>query len=209
MLYQDNSLENAVQEHNSLTEESASSAYQSNSQIQEELDILENAILEGVNVPLSNLVIVDSGTILERIESIKQNLPTALAISIEIMQHQKAIIEQANYQARDIVKSAQAEAERLLKDSTILKKTETEANKVKFETRQECEQLRQATYTEIEQWREMATLEYEAIQKDADNYADTVLGDLETKLSQMLAIVHKGRQHLEHGEQNTRPATHD
>jgi uncharacterized sporulation protein YeaH/YhbH (DUF444 family) len=79
----------------------------------------------------------------------------------------------------------------------LLRQVEQEAHQMRLEAQQECEQLRQAAYAEIEQWREMATLEYEAIQKDADNYANSVLIDLETKLSQMLTIVHNGRQHLE------------
>ncbi|VEP18846.1 conserved hypothetical protein [Hyella patelloides LEGE 07179] len=202
MLYQDNSTDNAAQKHDSVAEEPVLTAYQSDSNIQQELDILENFILEGVHVPLSSLIIVDGGVIIEHIKSIKQNLPQALAISIEILQQRQAIIEQASNQAQEVVKSAQAEADRLLQESTLLRQTELEANKIKFQTQQECEQLRQATYAEIEQWREMATIEYEAIQKDADRYADTVLNDLEVKLSQMLAIVHNGRHHLEPDEQN-------
>ena len=79
----------------------------------------------------------------------------------------------------------------------MLRQTELEASKIKFDAQQECEQLRQTTYEEIERWREMATIEYEEIQKDADNYAKTVLSDLEDNLSQMLTIVHNGRQQLE------------
>ena len=197
MLYQDNTTQSKTQNQNSVAEELASAVYQSDSDVQQELDMLENTISQGVSVPLTDLVIVDAGIILERIESIKHNLPTALAHSLEILQQKQAIIQQAKNQAQQVLKSAQAEAERILQESTLLRQTELEASKIKFDAQQECEQLRQTTYEEIERWREMATIEYEEIQKDADNYAKTVLSDLEDNLSQMLTIVHNGRQQLE------------
>ena len=196
MLYQENSLDNGIQNPNLVTEESISSAYKTNSNVQKELEILENLILEGVNVPLTDLVMVDGGVILDRLESLKDNLPTALAISLQILQQKQVIIQQAKNQAQEIVNSARETAERLLQESSLIRKAELEASKIRFEAQQECEQLRQNAYTEIEQWREMATIEYEEIQQDADNYANTVLSDLEVRLSQMLGVVQNGRQHL-------------
>lgn len=202
MLYQDNSTNNASQNRDTAIETTISAVSRSESNIQQKLALLENTITEGVRVPLTDLVVVDGGIILEHIEAIKDNLPTALTIALEILQHKEAILQGATDRAQEIEKSAQIEADFALKESTLLRQAEQEATQTKLKTRQECEQLRQATYAEIEQWREMATLEYEAIQKDADNYANSVLSDLEAKLSQMLAIVHNGRQHLEPNAQH-------
>lgn len=196
MLYQDSSTNNN-QNYDSVTGEPILLKHESNFDLKQELDILENHILEGVNVPLTDLTIVDREMVLDRIESIKNNLPTVLAASIEILQRKQAIIQQAHLEAQKIVNSAEAEAQSLLQNSNLLRQTEIEARQIKFETEQECQQMRQAAFSEIEQWREMATLEYEAIQNDADNYASAVLGDLESKLTQMLAVVQNGRQHLE------------
>lgn len=196
MLYQDSSTNN-TQNYNSVTEEPILLKHESNFDIRQELDVLENYILDGANIPLTDLTIIDRGIVLDRIESIKHNLPTVLAASIEVLQQKQKIIQQAQIKAQEIVNSAEAEAQNILRDSTLLRQTEIEARQIKFETEQECQQLRQAAFAEIEQWREMATLEYEAIQNDADNYASAVLGDLESKLTQMLAVVQNGRQHLE------------
>jgi cell division septum initiation protein DivIVA len=197
MIYQDNLSNDTYPILDEVVEESISTAYQSDSNVHQELDNLEDIIEEGVHVPLTDLVMVDEGIILDRVKSIKKHLPTALAISIEVLQHQQEIIQTAKNQAQKIVKSAQDEAERLLQESAILRKIELEANKIRFETEQECEKLRQAAYQEIEQWRETAAIEYEEIQRDADNYANSVLGDLETRLTQMLTVVQNGRQHLQ------------
>lgn len=204
MLYQDNFIDSASENYNVdlMAEESISAASQSEYSIQQKLDVLESTILEGVRVPLTELVIIDGGAILERIEAIKSDLPTALAIAIEILQQREAILQQAKQEAQEIVRATRVEAELALQESTLLNKIEQEAYQIRVETQQECEKLRQNTYAEIEQWREMATLEYEAIQKDADNYANSVLMDLEEKLNQMLAVVQNGRQHLDPSEQN-------
>lgn len=200
MLYQDSSTNNSsqnYQNYDSVAEESVLLKHQSNSNLRQELEVLKNCILDGVNIPLTDLKIVDGGIIIDRLESIKHNLPIALTTSIAILQQKQAIIQQAKIEAQEIVNSAHTEAESILKDSNLLRQTEIEARQIKFETEQECQQMRQAAFAEIEQWREMATLEYEAIQNDADNYASAVLGDLESKLTQMLAVVQNGRQHLE------------
>lgn len=197
MIYQDNASSDTYPIRNEVVEESISTAYQSDSNLQRELNSLEDTVLEGIKVPLTDLVMVDKEVLLELIKSMKKNLPTALAISIEVLQHQQSIIQKAKNQAQEIVSSAQNEAERILNESAILRQTELQANKIRSEAEQECEQLRQATYTEIEQWRETAAQEYQSIQRDADNYANSVLGDLEVKLSQMLNIVQNGRQHLQ------------
>lgn len=197
MLYQDSSINNSSQNYDSVTEEAILLKYQSNSDIKQELEILEDCILDGIDVPLTNLKIVDSRIVLDRIGAIKHNLPIALAASIEMLQQKEAIIQQARIKAQEIINSASAEADNILRNSNLLRQTEIEARQIKFATEQECQQLRQAAFAEIEQWREMATLEYEAIQNDADNYASGVLGDLEARLTQMLAVVQNGRQHLE------------
>jgi cell division septum initiation protein DivIVA len=197
MLYQDNSSKNASHDSEPEVKKYISTDNYSGFNLQKELAILEQTIDEGVQVPLTDLVIVDGAIILDKLESFKQKLPTALAISIEILQQKQAIIQQANNQAQQILAHAKAEAEKFLDSSTLLRQTELEASRIKFETERECEQLRQATYKEIEQWREMATQEYESIQKDADNYAKATLSDLEAQLTQMLAIVHNGCEHLE------------
>lgn len=200
MLYQEKSLENIDQNnqnYDSIPEDILTVDYGSGSDLQRQLESLENAILDGVKVPLSDLVVADATVILDYVDAIKESLPTSLAIAVQVLQQRQQIIQQAVSQANKIVESAEIESDRIVQEATLLRRVELEANRIKFETEQECQKMRREAYTEIEQWREMAALEYEEIQKDADAYAQRVLNDLETRLAQMLSVVNNGSQYLE------------
>lgn len=204
MLYQDNSTNQADREQ-SVIQEYLSEDYQtefSNFNVQQEIEKIANTLLEGVSVPLTDLIVVDGGVILDHLEAIKDNLPTTLAASIEIVKQRQAILQQANNQAQSIIKKAQRESEEILNNSALRRQAELEASKIKFETERECTQMRQATQQEIEQWRKDASQEYESIQQDADRYAQTVLNDLQTQLTQMLSVVENGRQYIESEPEN-------
>ncbi len=204
MLYQDNSTDQANLEQN-VIQEYLSEDYQaefSNFNVQQEIEKIANTLLEGVSVPLTDLIVVDGGVILDHLEAIKENLPATLAVSIEIVQQRQAIIQQARNQAQSIIKKAQMESEEILSDSRIRRQAELEASQIKFEAERECEQMRQVTAQEIEKRRENANHEYEQIQHEADRYAQTVLNDLQSQLTQMLSVVENGRQYIESEPQN-------
>jgi len=200
MLYQEKSLENidqGNQNYGSIPEDILTVNYGSGSNLQQQIDSLENNVLDGVKVPLSELVIVDGAVILDHIDAIKESLPTSLAIAIQVLQQRQQIIQQSVEKASQIVESAEMKSDRILQESALLRRVELEANRIRFEAEQECQKLRREAYTEIEQWREMAALEYEEIQKDADDYAQKVLQDLEMRLAQMLSVVNNGAKYLE------------
>ena len=162
-----------------------------------ELEELETLILESVRVPLTELVVIDEGLILERIDSIRKRIPPELEIALNILQRQQEILQQAENYARDLIESAKKQAKRIVDKSALIRQAELEATRIKIETQRECEQLRQKTQEEIENWRELAITEYEDIQNGADEYARNVLGNLEGQLTQMLGIIRNGCQQLE------------
>ncbi|MGL5074372.1 MAG: hypothetical protein ACRDBG_00830, partial [Waterburya sp.] len=96
-----------------------------------------------------------------------------------------------------IVQSAEKKAREIVQESAIVRQAELDGAKIRLKVEQECEQLKQATKNEIEQWRQEAIAECQVIQKEADLYADNVLGDLEQKLQNMLTVVQNGRQQLQ------------
>ena len=168
-----------------------------NTDFVEELEQLENLVLDSVRVPLTELVVIDEGLILDRIESIRKQIPRELAIAINILERKQEILQQAQNYARESIESAKEQAERIIQRSALLRQAELEATRMKVETEQECQQLRQETQEEIAQWREYAIAEYQDIQNGADEYARNVLGNLEGQLGQMLGIIHNGYQQLE------------
>ena len=168
-----------------------------NVDFQQELEGLESLILDSVRIPLTELVVIDEGLVLDRLDSIRQQIPRELEIAKAILQHNQEILKQAEDYARNLIESAKKQANRIIQESALVRQAELEATRIKIEAQRESEQLRQKTQEEIEYWRELAIAEYEDIQNGADDYARNVLGNLEGQLSQMLAIIHNGYQQLE------------
>ncbi|MBE9048082.1 hypothetical protein IQ255_27430 [Pleurocapsales cyanobacterium LEGE 10410] len=169
--------------------------------IQIELENLENLILDGTHIPLTELAILDQDLLLEQLERIKENLPRDIATAIEIANHKQQIITDAESYAYLIVKSAEEKASQILQESAIVRQAELDGAKIRLKTESECQELKQKTQNEIEQLRQNAIAECEAIQIGADSYADGVLGNLEHRLQEMLFIVQNGRQQLDRTEQ--------
>ncbi|GAB4526303.1 MAG: vacuolar-type H+-ATPase subunit H [Pleurocapsa sp.] len=167
--------------------------------VQTALEQLEELILTGTHIPLTNLIVLDEELVFDTLDTIKQLLPSELAIAIEILKHQQDITSQAENYAREIVQSAQTEANKIIQESSIITKAELEAAKIELKIEQECERAREETQQEIQLWREEALAEIESLQRGADEYADRVLSNLEQQLLDMLTIIQQGRQQLDTG----------
>jgi cell division septum initiation protein DivIVA len=165
--------------------------------IEIELDALEELIINSTHVPLTEFVVMDRVVFLYQLNQIKEHLPVDLATAIAIANRKQQIISEAENYAAELVKSAQAEAEEILRDSTILRQAELDGARVRLKTEQECDYLKQTTLQEVAELRQNAIAESHAIQTGADDYADHVLGDLEQKIQQMLLIIQNGRQQLD------------
>ncbi|BAZ46235.1 hypothetical protein NIES4102_32640 [Chondrocystis sp. NIES-4102] len=196
MLQADYSQNNPIDDHQSQAPEDVDNQSQTTFNLQLELDNLEELILAGTNVPLTELKLVDAGLLLEQLNEIKASLPVELATANEIVNRRQDIINEAQGYAYLIIESAEKKAIEIVQESSIVRQAELDGAKIRLRTEQECENLKQVTKNEIEQWRKEAIAECQIIQKEADNYADNVLADLEEKIIQMLTIIRNGRQQL-------------
>jgi hypothetical protein len=167
------------------------------SNIQIELDNLEYLVEDATHIPLTELVIVDQGVLLERLNAIKEILPVELTAAIEIVNRRQEIIAEAENYALRLVESAEERANSLIHESAIVRQAELNGAKTRLKVEQECEQLRETTQNEIQQWRQNAIAECEEIQMGADDYADGVLGNIEHQLQDMLTVIENGRQQLD------------
>jgi vacuolar-type H+-ATPase subunit H len=162
-----------------------------------ELDALEELIINSTHVPLTELIIIDRVVFLHQLNQIKEHLPVDLATAITIANRKQQIISEAENYATSLVKSAQAQANQILQDSSILRQAELDGAKIRLKTEQECEYLKQATFNEMRELHQNAIAESQAIQKGADDYANQVLGEIEQKMQQMLLVIQNGRQQLD------------
>lgn len=176
--------------------------------IQQSLDVLEELILESPRVPFSRRTLVDEDRLLEQLDRIRLNLPSAFRDAIKIVQQQNGILAEAERYAQEIIKAADQEAARRLDDVGIVQQAEAQAQKVRQQLQQECDVLRSQTLSEIEQWqnasqqhweqaKQQTEAECQAFKQEADAYAAQVLSRVEQQLSEMLGVVYNGRQALQ------------
>lgn len=153
--------------------------------VQEALDQLEAAILNSPRLFWSR-TLIEEERILEYLDFIRLNMPTALEEAEELLRQRDRILAQADRYAQEIVAMAQRKAEQLLNESTILRQAQAQA-----------EQLLRQTYQQSEELRRQSLQESERLQQEAHRYVDQVLQDLEMRLLESLRVIRNGRQNLQ------------
>ncbi|WP_239121215.1 MULTISPECIES: hypothetical protein [Spirulina sp. CCY15215] len=177
--------------------------------IQAELNRLEELILDNPRIPFTRKTIVDEEQLLDRLDVVRINLPTAFEEAMEVVRQKEEILLQAEEYAQEMIELAKQQAAQFLDELGLVRQAEIEAAQIRQAVRQECEDLQQQTLAEIEQMRmqavqeleqmrQIAIAECEEIQDGADEYADAVLLRIEQQLGEMLRVIRNGRQQL-HG----------
>jgi F0F1-type ATP synthase membrane subunit b/b' len=175
--------------------------------ILEALNQLEDCILDSPRIPLSGRNLVSEDELLDQLDAVRLNLPSAFQEAAQLIQQRDEILTEAEQYAQEIVSTAEKQAAAILSDMTIIRQAELQAQQMRSQVEQECAALRSRTLAEIEQlqqqarreWEEMrqdAIAECQGIQQDADNYAEQVLSRMERQFAEMLGVLQNGRQQL-------------
>ncbi|NEP16910.1 MAG: hypothetical protein F6J97_08380 [Leptolyngbya sp. SIO4C1] len=175
--------------------------------MQEALNQIEELILDSPRVPMSGRTLINEDDILDQLDSVRVNLPSAFEEATQLLQQREEILTEAEQYAQEIVATAEKQAAAILNDMAIVRQAEQQAQQLRSQTEQEAAALRAKTMAEIEQlqrqarqeWEDMrsrAVTECQAIQQDADAYADQVLQRMEGQFTEMLGVLRNGRQQL-------------
>jgi cell division septum initiation protein DivIVA len=175
--------------------------------VEQELNRLEEMILSSFRVPLTGKTLVDEEKLLEQLDLIRLSLPDAFNQAIAIIEQKQEIFLEAEEYGQQIVDAAQAKRVQILDENDIIRQAEKEAEQIRRQTQLECEAMmketvaeielkRRQTQQELEEMRSQAIAQAQQIEQGADEYADGVLDNIETDLSQMLNIIRNGRQQL-------------
>jgi vacuolar-type H+-ATPase subunit H len=171
------------------------------------IDRLEEKILNSPRIPLTGKTMVNEEELLEQLDLIRLNLPEIVATAQEILKYKDRLIKEAQQQAQQILSEANQRAYQVANELGIIDRSEQEARQIRQMAIAECEQLRQQTAVEvervhdrnvqeIERMRSQASIECQAIQAGADEYADQVLHNMEYQLTDILQAIQRGRQRL-------------
>lgn len=176
--------------------------------IQRELNRLEEMILDSPRILLSRRTLVDEEHLLEQLDLVRLNLPSAFQEASEIVRHKEEILLEAEQYAQEIIESAERRAAQILDEMNLIRQAELEVQQLRQQAQRECESMQEQTLAdlelmrrqaqqEIEEMRQRALMECEDIQAGADAYADRVLRDMEQQFSDMIRVIRNGRQQLQ------------
>ena len=138
------------------------------------LETLEEMLESGKTIPFSNKGIVDKEEMLEIIKEIRLKLPDELKQAKWVKEERQRILVEAQKEADDIVKEAENRIISMIDEHEI--------------TRKAYEQKAEIIETANEMSRE--------ISKGTKDYADSILGNIETALQNALETIQNNRIEL-------------
>lgn len=182
--------------------------------IQRELNRIEEVIFDSLHIPLTRLTLIDEEQVLAQLNLVRLNLPDAFAEAQEIIRQREEILLQAEDYAQEMIAAAQRKAEDILDEMGLVQQAQMEARQIRQQVQLDCEAMEEEAYVEIDQhklqaqqelekWRESVLVECEAMEEDAQEYAESVLGNIEQQLADMTRVIRNGKQQLQREREAT------
>ena len=157
---------------------------------------LEEALDNKVK-PLLGFSIVRKDTVTNILDKLYAALPDEIKEARALLRRKDELQYEAQQRAEKIVADAQAEANRLLSESDLLRAVQREAEKIKEQVITDCEEIKRKAMDEAENVRIQANDEATRIKDGATVYAEQVLTNLEQNLGQLQEVVKNGQLQLE------------
>ena len=157
---------------------------------------LEEA-LDNKGMPLLGFSIVRKDTVTNILDKLYAALPDEIKEARALLRRKDELQYEAQQRAEKIVADAQAEANRLLSESDLLRAVQREAEKIKDQVITDCEEIKRKAMDEAENVRIQANDEATRIKDGATVYAEQVLTNLEQNLGQLQEVVKNGKLQLE------------
>ena len=157
---------------------------------------LEEA-LDNKGMPLLGFSIVRKDTVTHILDKLYAALPDEIKEARALLRRKDELQYEAQQRAEKIVADAQAEANRLLSESDLLRAVQREAEKIKEQVITDCEEIKRKAMDEAENVRIQANDEATRIKDGATVYAEQVLTNLEQNLGQLQEVVKNGQLQLE------------
>ena len=154
-------------------------------------------VLDSKRFLLLGYSLVRKDTVTDILDKIYAALPDEIKEARSLLRRKDELQYEAQQKAEKIVADAQAEANRLLSESDLLRAVQREAEKIKEQVITDCEDIKRKAVDDAENLRLQATDEATRIKDGATVYAEQVLVNLEQNLNQLQEIVKNGQVQLE------------
>lgn len=157
---------------------------------------LEEALDKGLPL-LGSFSIVRKDTVTNILDKLYAALPDEIKEARALLRRKDELQYEAQQRAEKVVADAQAEANRLLSESDLLRAVQREAEKIKEQVITDCEDIKRKALDEAEGVRNQAIDEATRIKDGATVYAEQVLTSIEQNLGQLQEVVKNGQVQLE------------
>lgn len=138
------------------------------------IDQLEDLIENSFTLPIFHKTMIDKEDFMELLSDIRLRLPEDLKKAKWVTEQRTTIMEEAHKEAADIIRSAEDQKQQLVDEHEITKKAYDQANEVLANAQKNAREIRLG----------------------ARQYADDVLANIETRLSNLASEIHAGREEL-------------
>lgn len=146
---------------------------------------------------MPGVVVLRSAEMEATLDRIDASIPEDIKEAEIILRRRDEIHLEAQNRAERIINDAQNEAARILSESELLRAVQQEATKIREQVINDCEDLKNKAAQEAENIKLQAIQEAMKIREGAENYAEQILNNLDTDLSQLQQIVRNGQLYLE------------
>lgn len=141
------------------------------------IDQLEALVNEGWRIPFTAKTVVDENAFFDLIDQMRVSIPQEVKRANDLLQEREKVLAQAAQEAERIIEEAREKAARLVDEHEIVAAARAEAESIKAEARRKAED----------------------ICKGADEYAMSILTQLESELSALLKTTTNGLEQLRRG----------
>ena len=148
-------------------------------------------------------VMIKEKPMLDLLDRVKSTLPEDCNEAAMILKRRDEIIIEAQNRADRIIADAQNEASRILSENEIMRAVHLEGQKIREQVIQDCENIKRKAYEEADSVRVQAADDALKIKQGAENYAEQVLTNIDTDLTQLQQIVRNGQAYLEKMKEET------
>ena len=146
---------------------------------------------------LGSFSIVKKDTVTNILDRLYAALPDEIKEARALLRRKDELQYEAQQRAEKIVADAQAEANRLLSESDLLRAVQREAEKIKEQVIADCEDIKRKSLEEADNVRNQAIDEAMRTKDGASVYAEQVLAGIEQNLNQLQEVVKNGQLQLE------------
>ena len=157
---------------------------------------LEEALEKGFPL-LGYCCVVKRDVVNNILDRLYAALPDEIKEARALLRRKDELQYEAQQRAEKVIADAQAEANRLLSESDLLRAVQREAEKIKEQGIAECDEIKRKSYEDAESLRKQACDEALRTKDGASVYAEQVLAGLEQNINQLHEVVKNGQLQLE------------